>query len=265
MISDFIFDGKALSDFGYMVIFEETEEDIAVSNMKFSNIKGAKSDISQQVSYNYDDNYSTTFTIIKSLCGGVDDNEGYLTNDEVEELTRWLARKKYKWFRFIDDKDDDEVWYEAQFSINKEYIGDGCFGLKLTLSTSAPFGFTREIHVSPTVINNTFSVPVLSDEEGYIYPDMTITLQEAGDLTLINTAELRETNLKNCVNGEVITIYGQGINQISSTTTHDYAQDFNYNFPRFYTEYGDNTNQFSVNLACTVSLTYRGIRKVGLT
>lgn len=265
MISDFIFDGKALSDFGYMVIFEETEEDITVSNMKFSNIKGAKSDISQQVSYNYDDNYSTTFTIIKSLCGGVDDNEGYLTNDEVEELTRWLSRKKYKWFRFIDDKDDDEIWYEAQFAINKEYIGDGCFGLKLTLNTSAPFGFTREINVNPRVVNGSFSVPVLSDEEGYIYPNVIITLQEAGDLSLVNTAELRETSLKNCTSGETITFYGQNVNQISSTVTHDYAQDFNYNFPRFYTEYGDNTNQFNINLNCTVSLSYRGIRKVGLT
>ena len=264
MISDFIFDGKALSDFGYMVIFEETEEDVAVSNMKFSNIKGAKSDISQQVSYNYDDNYSTTFTIIKSLCGGVDDNEGYLTNDEVEELTRWLARKKYKWFRFIDDKDDDEVWYEAQFSINKEYIGDGCFGLKLTLNTSAPFGFTREINVVPTITNNLFSVPVYSDEEGYIYPDITITLQQSGTFELDNTVEDHKMQLKNCVDGEVVTIYGQGVNQISSTTTHNYMEDFNYNFPRFYTEYGDNTNQFTVNMPCSIAFTYRGIRKVGL-
>ena len=264
MIADFIFDGKALSDFGYMVLFEESVDDIAVSNMKFTEIKGAKSDVSQQVSYNYDENYSTTFTIIKDMCGITNDEDMYLSNSDIEELTRWLARKKYKWFRFIEDNDDDEIWYQAQFVIYKEYVGDRCFGLKITLNTSAPFGFTREINTTPNITNNTFSVPVYSDEEGYIYPDITIALHQAGTFELSNIAEDRITQLKNCVNGEIITIYGQGVNQISSTAIHDYVKDFNYNFPRFYTEYGDNINHFTVNLPCTVTVKYRGIRKVGL-
>ena len=263
MITDFIYDGKALSDFGYMVLFENTDESIPVSEMKFSEIKGSRSDVSQQVSYSYENNYSCTFTVIKNLCN-TNEKDEFLTNNDVEELTRWLARKTYKWFKFIDDDDDDEIWYQAQFSIHKEYVGDDVFGLSLTLNTNAPFGFTREIIVNPAIRNNSFSVPVYSDEEGYIYPDVVVTMADAGELVITNTAESRETTLKNCVVDEVITFYGQNINQIISTSTHDYAKDFNYNFPRFFTEYGDNTNQFTVNLDCTIKLIYRGIRKVGL-
>lgn len=265
MIADFIFDGKALSDFGYMVLFEESEDNIEVSNMKFTEIKGAKSDVSQQTSYNYENNYSTTFTIIKDICGIRTGESEYLSNIEIEELTRWLARKQYKWFKFIDDDEDDEIWYQAQFVINKEYVGDRCFGLKLTLNTSAPFGFTREIKVIPSITEGEFFVPVYSDEEGYIYPDVIVTMNQSGTLEIVNVSENRITELKNCVHNETITFYGQGVNQISSTsTTHDYAADFNYNFPRFFTEYGENNNKFTVNADCTITFVYRGIRKVGL-
>ena len=243
MIKDFIFDGQALSDFGYIAIFENSEDVIEVSAMQYENIKGALSDISHRVSYNYEQNYTSTFLIIKSECENNED-ELWMTHDDISEMTRWLARKQYKWFRFIDEEDDDEIWYKVQVKVSKEYIGDRVLGLQLTVTANAPYGFTREI--KKKIQDSEFTINAISDEEGYIYPDMTIEMLANGDFELLNEYENRITKIANCVAGEVITISGGDNLQISSSVNHDFTKDFNYVFPRLCNMYGDNNNIIDV-------------------
>ena len=264
MISDFIFDGKALSDFGYMMIFENSEEVIDVSAMQFNTIKAALSDISHRVSYNYESNYTSTFLIMKSSCENND--ETFLTNDDITELTRWLARKQYKWFRFIDDEDDDEIWYKVQIQVRKEYVGANVVGLQLTVTANAPYGFTREITYTPDrIINDIMNIQ--TDEEGYIYPDCEITVTSPGSVELAifhGNGEIEGVTINNCVADEVITINGTTL-QISSNKDHDFTNDFNYVFPRFTYVYGNAENGIWKVGTATYYITfkYRGIRKVG--
>lgn len=244
MIQDFIFDGRALSDFGYMAVFENSEDVIDVSAMQFNTIKGALSDIDHRVSHTYEQNYTSTFLIMKNLCDTPED-EQWMTHDDIIEMTRWLARKQYKWFRFIDDEDDDEVWYKVQIKITKEYIGTHVVGLQLTVTANAPYGFTREI--KHNLSGEESRIQVYSDEEGYIYPDMTIEILKDGDFELLNEYENRITRIANCVAGEVITISGGDNLQISSSVDHDFTKDFNYVFPRLCNMYGDNNNIIDVS------------------
>lgn len=266
MISDFIFDGIALSDFGYMAVFENSDDVIGVSTMQFETIKAALSDITHKVAHTYESNYTSTFFIMKNTCGT--DDEGYITNEEVAELTRWLVRKQYKWFRFINEDDDDEVWYKVQNQISKEYAGEGIMGIVLTITANAPYGFTREITKTlNTEEEENLDVVVHTDEEGYIYPTCVVTCTTAGTLTITNTTEGRTTEIKNCAEGEIIMLVGGDTQQISSTVNHDFTKDFNYVFPRLYTEYGNYRNIFecSIGESATpeITISYRGIRKVG--
>ena len=98
MISDFIFDGRALSEFGYILVFENTEDTMDTSNMEMKTIKGARNDKSLGVGYSYGDNLPATSLIMKDFCKFPDDDLN-LTDDDVSELTRWLCRKQYKWFK----------------------------------------------------------------------------------------------------------------------------------------------------------------------
>jgi hypothetical protein len=287
MINDFIFDGRALSDFGYLLVFENSEDVIEVSGMQFNTVKAALSDENRRVSHTYEQNYTSTFLIMKSYCTNAE-NDLWLSNDDIAELTRWLARKQYKWFRFVDDdEDDDEIWYRAQIQVRKEFAGDKVLGLQLTVNTNAPYGFTREItktnwgldtsRVSPieTWLYD-HSIQVVSDEEGYIYPDVVVYTESAGTLILRNvTDNNRTTIIKNCVAGETITLTGGDTQQITSTRTHDFTNHFNYIFPRFMTKYENSLNNLHVECAqgesplvinhpVQVQYKYRGIRKVGL-
>ena len=243
MIQDFIFDGRALSDFGYMAVFENSEDVIDVSAMQFNTIKAALSDINHRVSHSYEQNYTSTFFIMKSLCD-TPEEEQWMTHDDITEMTHWLARKQYKWFRFIDDDDDDEIWYKVQIQVAKEYVGANVAGLQLTVTANAPYGFTREI--KHNLSGEESRIQVYSDEEGYIYPDMTIEILEDGDFELLNEYENRITRIANCVAGEVITISGGDNLQISSSVNHDFTKDFNYVFPRLCNIYGDSNNIIDV-------------------
>ena len=275
MVTDFIFDGQALSDYGY-VLFLEGEEDIVVSNMTFETIKGARSDASQNVGYTYGEPYSTTFTIMKNMCV-YEGDEQFLTRDDISEMVRWLSQKQFKWFRFIDDKDNDEIWYKVQIQINKVSAGDYCYGLKLVVTANAPFGYTREITRKLIGVENgdTFEMPIVGDEYGYYYPDVEVTINNGSVLNLMNlTAHSMElqgsvTSLANCKSNEVINFYGDNIMQIVSTNEdHEMGTDFTYRFPMLVASPGINSNTFKVNddyenINCDITMKYRGIRKVG--
>lgn len=261
MVQDFIFDGKALSDFGYIAVMENQEDTIAVSNMQFDTIKSALSDISHRVAYNYESNYTSTLLIMKSSCE-FDEDDLNMSNDDIAELTRWLARKQYKWFRYIDDEDNDEIWYQVQFAIGKELVGDQVIGLQLTINCNAPYGFTKEYSYSTD--ESTLTINPDTDEEGYIYPTMIITC-DGGTVTITNEHTGEVTEIENCSANEIITISGADIQQISSSDTdHDLSKDFNYRFPRVAVEYGNKQNVFSFEGIADIKASYRGIRKVGL-
>lgn len=260
MVTNFIFDKVKLSDLGYILV-TEPEDYKDVHQMDYGTIKGSRSDKSHKTSYNYGQNYNTTFTIMKNSCE-YDSDELNLTYRDISELSNWLCRKEYKWFKFCKDDEDDEIWYEVKINTQKEYIGDQVIGMKLFVEANTPYGFSKEIERTLTGTN--FRIQIYSDEEGYIYPDVNITLNTGGNLRLTNTYENRSTVLKNCVSGETITFYGDDLQQIESTQSHDYITDFNYKFPRFVNEYGSFENTLVSNIPCTITFKYRTIRKVGM-
>jgi hypothetical protein len=277
MVSDFIFDGKLLSDFGYIAIQQDSEETPDVSAMKFDTIQGARTDKAHRVSYNYEQNYTTTFTLIKNSCDLEGDDLGFLNTYEISELTRWLARKQYKWFREIDDNEEneDDIWYEVQNRITKEYVGENVVGLNITVEANTPYGYTREISVVKDDVTEPFELYVSSDEEGYIYPDIVISITTPGTLVINNENEDRATRIKNCTVGETITIYGDDLQQIvSSIADRDFSNDFNYVFPRLCNLYEQGGNVLDVYMtdesgatktySVSLTFTYRGIRKVGM-
>lgn len=148
MITDFIFDGQRLSDFGYIICdFNSSTgiETFTVSGISFTDIKSPLSNISHNVATSYDENLSRTIQIMKSPC----DNENIdITNDDISEMTRWLCRKEYKMFKWIDNKDDDEIFYEAQIKLQKVTLAGGNVGFELNITSNRPYGFTKDIKIN---------------------------------------------------------------------------------------------------------------------
>lgn len=261
---DFIFDNVALSDFGYIIVHDGTlDEDGVVSNMDYTTVKAAKSDLSHKVATPYQEPYHVDIQIMKNPC---QDGELDLTNDDISEMSRWLCRKDYKWFRWVDEIGQDEIWHEVRITMDKKALGDSIIGLVLHVESNRPYGMTRELKQTWDATVDPHTIYVRTDEEGYIYPDIVITKKSAnGDISITNGYENRTTLIKNCTIGETITITGGDTLQIvSSDDTHDLSKDFNYKFPRLCNMYSKYKNEISIDGDCTITLSYRGIRKVGL-
>lgn len=101
-----------------------------------------------------------------------------------------------------------------------------------------------------------------SYEEGYIYPQMEITVKKAGNLTIHNSIENRETYIANCQVNEVITLDYPVIQ--SSISSRNIQNDFNWTFFRVANTYDNSRNDLVVSLPCSIKIKYSPIVKVGL-
>lgn len=260
-MEDFIFDGKTLSSFGYVLCaFNGLDiETTPISNMEYTTIKAPLSDVSAKVSSDYPENLTTTIQICKSPCEYEYDD--IITAHDISELSKWLCRKNYKWFSWVDKSDFAEVCYEAQIKMNKITLYGKCIGLELVINTNRPYAVTPLINTK--VSGNNFKITAFSDEDGYIYPDVKIVVKGSGDLILTNNYDNSSTEIKNCVEGETIYIYGD-ILQIETDSDREIYKDFNYVFPRLISSYEKYINEFVSNMECDINISYRGIRKVGI-
>ena len=109
----------------------------------------------------------------------------------------------------------------------------------------------------------------ISYEEGYIYPQMEITIGNIDDrpvnernLTIHNSIENRETYIANCRTNEVITLDYPVIQ--SSDSSHNIQNDFNWTFFRVANTYDNSRNDLVISLPCSIKIKYSPIVKVGL-
>ena len=266
MVTDFIFDGQELSDFGYIICdFDGASgtETLSVSEKSFTNIKSPLSNKSHVVATSEDENLNRKIQIMKNPCN----NELLdITNDNLSELSRWLCREEFKQFKWVDGKDDDEIFYEVQIKLRKIELRGGRIGVELDITANAPHGFTsKKINKFALDNTNSKSITVFSDDEGYIYPKTIITVKEAGNLEFTNHYENRTTYVADCKAGEVLTFIGGDVLQItSSDESHDLSICYNYKSPRFCVKYRNYINTFTSNLSCDVVMEHKGIRKVGI-
>ena len=134
------------------------------------------------------------------------------------------------------------------------------------MTTDSPYAYMDEITLTYSCDSST---PVklfdLSDEVGSIYPDMKITLLEAGDLEIKNTLDSRVTIIKKCTAGETLYLDGKALTIQSSNSSHSsLPNDFNYFYPRIINTYTENCNEYTFSKKCKTTISYSPIFKIGL-
>lgn len=208
----------------------------------------------------YDECLETTFQICKNSC---DNDVMEISPTELRELTKWLNRKSFKKFKLFDEAYID-LYFEGSFNISRIELDGKLYGLELNLITNSPYARKepRTITIKNTEIDGTYSLNDTSYEEGYIYPEMEIVVNQSGDLKIYNAIEDRWTNILGCIEGEVITMNYPVIQ--SSDSSHDIQNLFNWKFFRIANTYENSRNDLTISIPCTIKLKYSPIVKVGL-
>lgn len=262
-VSNFEYDGVALSDFGFIICSFDSKgmQTLSGSKITFNTISVHNGEKRELIDIQYDDCIGTTFQICKNPCKN---KNMEITLEEYRDIMSWLNRKQYNIFKFIDSKEYEEIYFEASFNINKIEADGKLIGLELEMFTSRPYALhePKTIQIDNTLSNGTSIVCTNSDEEGYIYPSTKITINQTGDLTIHNAFENRTMFIGNCVNGEVITLNYPTIQ--SSLLTHKIQNDFNWNFLRLCSTFSNKKNILTISIPCTIEMTYSPIVKISL-
>lgn len=267
---DFEYDNKYLSDFGFIICnfdYSNGADEIETGSIiTFNKVTRSSGKIFSLTSTKYNECITCTFDICKNP--DIYDAENMeIYSYEFTELIRWLNRRNFFKFQFLDNSRDEFekniCYYNASFNVSKIKINDILYGIRLTMETNAPFGYGEEQNIifNFNDDNKTHILYDVSEEIGYIYPTIIITCNENGDLSLYNELEKCTTSIKNCKVGEVITLYGD--TQIIATTysSHDICNDFNYDFFRIGNTMTERCNRISASISCDVSISYTPIIK----
>lgn len=261
--TDFVYDNYALSDYGFMIgkidSSSNTDTFDVGSQITFNTTSQHYGKYNALTGTQYDSCVTCTFQICKIPCHTQDME---ITSEEFRDLMRWLNRKEFLPFNFCIET-GDIVYFDASFNVKKITVGSILYGLELTMKTNRPFGYGDKIVSSMNFsdITTTFEVEDLSDEIGYVYPDMKITCYSNGDLSVNNAEQACTMLIQNCSSGETITISGNTQIITTSSTTHKICNDFNYQFMRIGNTFTNRKNTLSVSSPCSIELSYNPIIK----
>jgi len=206
--------------------------------------------------------YEDALVVKISICKRSDEDEDIrITPPEAAALKRWLGSPTPQILR-LDDPDFTGYHWVGVFNVEEIHHAIGCVGFDLTFTSVAPFGYKEEVVLKGAVAaGGSITINDTSDEEGYIYPDVSITLRASGDMIIENSFDGRQTIIKNCVNGETITMTNL-LQLTSSHSRHSIGDSFNYRFVRISNNYTHAENKLTFSLPCTYSISYKPIAKV---
>lgn len=269
--NDFEYDGNCLSDFGFVVCDFDGASSYDVisagSNIIFNKVSVGSGRRFGLNGTSYEECVTATFDICKDPCL---EGDGVITSDEYRDLMRWLNRKRFLKFRMLYDLEDyndgvdrETCYFYASFNIEKIKMYDKLYGLRLTMETDAPYGYAVPLSYN-FKFDGSESDNVLfdmSDEIGYIYPDMTINILGSGNLTIYNDMTDCTFYLSDCVAGETISITGNPMIITTSISSHDIGACFNFEFLSIGNTFNNRENHITASLPCEIEITYSPIIK----
>lgn len=264
---DFVYDGLSLSSYKFIVCEFDYASDAATvdSGSQITFEKVAKHDGKKHtlVDAIYEDCYEVEFDIIKDP-DKYDGEDRIISDEEYTQIARWLNRREFLKFNFVDDERTGDICYfNASFNLSKIEIGGKLYGIHLSMETDAPFGYGETIVENNTVseANGSFTINDKSDEIGYIYPDVTITCNQSGKLEIRNSLINCKVEINNCSSGEIIHLYGDAQIIETSVLSHKIQNDFNFQFLKIGNTFSSRLNTITVSLPCTIEIQYEPIIK----
>lgn len=264
---DFEYDGQYLSDYGFIICDFEDSKGIktvsAGSKITFEKVSKNSGKSNTLVNAKYEECIQFSFAICKNpdLCNTYEDR--FVTNDEYRDIIRWLNRRQFLRFRLLSDEYADTCYYNASFNIETVTIADRLVGFQLTMETDKPFGYGEKVKYKYVFSENAIQKKLIdiSDEIGYIYPDLKIKATANGNISIANVEQGSNLVIKNCTENEIITIKGEEKIITTTNNSHDVYNDFNYDFLKIGNTLSNSINTIQCSNGCELEISYDPIVK----
>lgn len=270
--TDFKYDDKRLSDYNCIICDFDATSGISFvsigSKIAFTTQAVGKGKKYTLIDTNYDECLGCTFDICKNP-DLYDGDEAEMSATEYREIIRWLNRKEFLPLVFLATGETEGInscYYDASFKVSKIEIAGKVYGLRVDMTTNRPFGYGKTKSAKLTFTQSEYaetkSVDYISDEIGFCYPDVEIKCNASGTLSIKNLTAGCETQIKNCVEGETVSVKGDAMIILSSLQSHKtLCDDFNYTFLRLVNGLNSTENEITASLPCEITISYAPIIK----
>lgn len=267
--TDFEYDSQYLSDYGFLICdFNATNGANTISagsKITFNKIEKRNGKENSLIGIRYGECIQCQFDICKNP-ETYDYKDRKITTDEFRDLMRWLNRPEFHRFQIIDNSEKfrEPCYFNASFNVEKIFVADELYGLRLTMETDKPFGYgeTQKITQDITQANSRFVIYDISDEIGETYVDVDIVCKSDTDIMITNEdIEYNNMTIENCKNGETIHIDGSNLIVTSSNPEHKVCSDFGYEFLKIRNTYNNRINNIIVATPCKITIQYTPIIK----
>jgi len=263
VFNDFEYDGRRLSDYGFVICSFDGGEGFETktygADIEFNTVPENGGQRFLLTHTTYESGIEATFYICPDPC--VNNGDLCIDSDVNRQIMRWLNRKDMHWFTPIYG--DCNIHFNASFVVKAQCHSGALIGYELNMYSDSPYAYGDEQRCSFRVsAEDSYTIYDDSDEIGDIYPDVTITLLDDGDLQITSNRTEEIVTVDDCTSGETITMSHPMIT--TSDSNHLIHDKFNYNFIKICNTLIDNENTFTFSLPCAVTMSYYPVRKVGV-
>lgn len=192
---DFIYNGHSLSEYGFMVVNFEEQEDLPLG-MERTVEKSDKNrfrDRSHVFNVVSASDLEFTISIMKNICDYPDTIDQAITEEELREIAQWLTSNDAPlWLEKKKNGKVDDIQYLGLFTnITSFFLGE-LYGLTLSFSCVSPFGYTHTKTISKDV---TGTVNFIVDNQTdvlnkYCYPVIKLRPKKNQDVLLVNQNDM---------------------------------------------------------------------------
>lgn len=276
-ILDFTFNGKKLSDFGYICCnFDSSSGTVEVSSgadVTLNQEKPSGSNKFNLYSTSYDKPFTLPLSICLNPCANYENMD--ISVEQARKIQKWLSlrNKKFK----INAEGYEDIYWIGTFTCKQVMLNDIIIGFNLTFTANTPYALQEDESFNIELSNTLESdIVFASDVYGYMDADYVITVKETGDLkfdtyyydpdTKLYSLD-REFTVDNCFADEKIYIKGDAQIVTSDRTAHELGKDCNFILPRLVNTYQSDEeevkNKIKSNLKCNVQITYNPTAMIG--
>lgn len=255
--TNFIFDGKSLSDFGFIICTFDGETNVSTSpSITYTTLKVPDNNRRRFLSSNYEDVISFEISIAKYESKK---NNLPINSYEDRAIRKWLCREDGFHEFVIEQEDFYNIYYNAQINITPQMVCGRIRGYRLTITTDNVYGYTEWLETEFDINSSTsYNFLALSDRADYFYPIWEITPLQSGDIHLKILEDVNQTYtiLKSAtINKKIIIDSENGIIEGIS------PDNFNWQLLRIVQGFDETVNTITSTLPCHIKMKYRLARK----
>lgn len=225
---DFTFCNKKLSDFGFMIanIDGSLDDSASCGNVELITARPPMNTKNIIHGVSYGDPIKLEFQVVKYDHSRCICSENPVTNEEQENLMRWLVKTSYNYINF----DDGDVYFNVIINVTPKKVGGVIRGFEITATNDSVYSYSKPYSYYYFAGKHIFTDA--SSVIGYIYPNLVIEVNNDGEISIEVEGDKKMT-ISNCVQGEIITVDCENGIIESSLASHNLSQDFNFQFIRF--------------------------------